>query len=251
MMKQTFDNSDVTRWVTAYEAALSRSFSRVQAGLLDEGRELADVSRRHQYLALAAIAQLQLNRALGHFAAAASAWAVVLERFASDGQIDRGIAERAWQGFILAAGSGDERAMQRMVRSFGEAVKEAPISGETTVSIGMALLELVRCDREAAHQWSTSVAKHDIRTAELLDAIIETDESHLRYAVKAAVEDWKKRIRAERLQRFPDAVCDDRMIGWLRLAEHVWGLRPDVDLSEARVPPEIFDAFAEPVQSSL
>jgi hypothetical protein len=205
----------------------------------------------HQLAALTKIAMNSWAQALGHLAAAANARAYLLERSAMGDDIEPALLERASQGFTIAVASGYEPTIQRMADAYPRAFGEEAAKRNSSLHVGMVLRCLSLREVESASQWLAPVVLQDERTTQLIEAIIEQDREKLRAAITDAVVEWKKRIRSERLQKFPDAVCDDRVLGWVRLAERVWGQRPVLDLSAAQIPPEILDAVAEPVECSL
>lgn len=249
-MKRTFDAADVERWATAYHDAVQRTVQKVTSGRIDRGNELTDLSSRHQYLGLTRIAQGDYAAALGHFAAAGTAWAYLLEQVKRGEEIDDGLIEQAPNGFVLAAASGDEKAITRMVTAY-HAAGRARMSPQPV--LGNVLGALCGGDLERASESLATVTRSSERadTVAMLRAIIEHDEDAFRKSVADSAERWRKAIRAERLQKFPDAVCDHWAIGDIRLAERVWGHRPNVDLAAGQIPPEIFDAVAAPVDGVL
>jgi hypothetical protein len=245
VIKNSFADEDVLRWKRVYGGDPEFCLSRIRNGELNRGFEISDLSRAHQYVALIAIAQGDYALALGHLAAASVAWAYLLEREVAGDQIAPDVLNRASQGFILAAASGYEPAITRMAEAYAAAFRDAKSNRNPLVHFGEVLRWLCLREVEAASLSLTPVLRQDARATELLEAIIDHHEAVFKTAIAHRIEDWKRRIRSERLQKFPDAVCDDRMIGWVRLAERIWGRRPEIDLTAAKIPPEIFDAKPE------
>lgn len=249
-MKKTFDAADVDRWATAYREAVQRTVQKITSGRIDRGNELSDLSSRHQYVGLTRIAQGDYPAALGHFAAAAAAWAYLLEQMKRGEEIDDGLIEQAPNGFVLAAASGDDKAITRMVTAYNA---EGKARKSPQPVLGNVLGALCGGDLERGSESLAAATRSSERsdTVAMLRSIIEHDEDAFRKSVAASAERWRKAIRAERLQKFPDAVCDHWAIGDIRLAERVWGRRPDVDLTAGQIPAEIFDAVAIPVEGTL
>lgn len=246
------DQAMVKRWHKGNEFERSTLLAQIQDGALDGGAVLSDLSRAEQQIALTAIAEAEYAVALGHLAAAAAAWAYLLERFAAGEGIDSDFLQQAGNGFVLAAASGQEPAVKRMLSAFSSA-RTKFVRPSADILLSDVFAALCRRDLESASQALVPAILNSERsdTVAMLQAIIDHDESAFRKSVADSAARWRKAIRAERLQKFPDAVCDHWAIGDIRLAERVWGRRPDVDLAVGQIPAEIFDVVPVPVDGTL
>lgn len=249
-MKREFENSDVLRWQEVYGEDPAFSIAKIKSGQTERGLEIVELARAHQYVALISIALCNYSIALSNFAAVAYAWAYLLERYAAGDTLTEDVVARSSQGFIFASASGVKEAMLRLCLAFDAACD----AGLTTVSLhdhGFAIRWLCCGDLARTRQALASTSAPNALARKFVQSIVDRDEVSFRSAVDTAIRDWRRRIGAERLHKFPDAVCDDRVFGWVRLATSVWGSRPEVDLSSARIPLELFDTKAQSITFPL
>lgn len=254
-MKKTvgsFAEADVLRWETAHRSDLPATYARILRGDVQRGRLIRRFARMHESAGLTQIARSAHALGLGHLAASAAAWAHLLERFAAGDDIETDFLQEGGNGFVLAEASGHEPAVNRMLSAFS-AARPKILRPSGDISLSDVFAALCRRDLESASQALLPAIATTERsdTVAMLQAILDHDEAAFRKSVAQSAERWRKAIRAERLQKFPDAVCDHWAIGDIRLAQRVWGRRPNVDLTTGQIPPEIFDAVAAPVDGIL
>ncbi|MGA7615385.1 MAG: hypothetical protein WBX15_09405 [Thermoanaerobaculia bacterium] len=244
---------DIVRWEDSYTRAVASAIRKISAGRIDRGYEFTSLSRRHEYLGLTQVALGNYAKALGHFGAAAGAWAYLLERYVAGEEIDRELIDRiASQPFLLALAANDERTLAKLANIYERAFPEARTGRNDLHWMGLVTAELASGNVDLVSEWVGSPPPTvNPETARYYSCLLNHDEEKFKESILGRSERWKKRIRSEGLGRFPDAVCDHTQIGSIRLFERLWSRRPDVDLAAARIPAEIFDAVAEPVEGML
>ena len=252
-LRQSFGKDDIDRWVRVYSRDPEFYLSKIDNGEIERGRTLSELSRSHEYLALIAIARAQYGKALGHFAAAGGAWAYLLERYLAGEEIAPDLLERCSSlPLLLALAADDERQIDRLAGVYEQAFPEAR-TGKNKLH-WMAIVDAALASgkvRLASDRLAAPPPDLSSASKSFFDALLHRNEDEFEKHFLSMVENWRKRIRSERLGRFPDAVCNHHQIGNIRLAERLWGHRPNVDLAAAKIPPEIFDAVAEPVEGML
>lgn len=243
------DPGVIAAWDRGNQFQVKLLVERIRQSENGDPLDVISLASTHRQIGLTEVARNQFALALGYFGAAASTYAFLLERYARGQNVQREFLAEAVNGFVLAAAGGEDRVIHRISAAFEAAF---PNSGESELSfvrLGSILrwLCLGKSDDPLRYSevgdWSGSDA------GRLISAVVEENEENFHSAIEALVDMWKKRIRSERLHRFPDAVCDDRVLGWVKLAERAWLRMPTFDLSKAQVPTELVNTRAMAVDS--
>jgi hypothetical protein len=244
----TYTPDDVQRWLAVYMRTLSSLRRSIASGELNRGFELVDCARRQERVALSNVAIGHYDEALTSLASSAESWGLLLEKKNQQEDIEESLAVRSGDGLYLAAGSGSESAVQRVSSAYEKAFADSATLN-STVTYGMAVRSLCLRKLGEAAEWLARVERDETTEscARLLESIISEDETTFAGVILDSARYWRERVRSERLQRHPDAVCDLYGFTKIRLAERVWGRRPDVDLEAGQIPPELFDAQPESV----
>lgn len=242
----TFTSDDVARWRNAYADDPSFSITKIREGNLDEGRELVDLSRAHEYLALIKIAGGEFSAALGEFGAASDAWAALFERAELAQDIDPSLTKAIPPGVFLFANAGPDRSLNRLVRATATVAEQTDHTRSPSHYLGVVVraLSMGEIDRAGVLlESSPEMPKHNEGFLRALQAIVAGDEEAFKTALDVEVAFWQRTITRERLQHFPDAVCFAQGIGWLKLAERVW--KRSLDLVIDNIPAELLNAVPE------
>lgn len=250
---RSFDTATIERWYRGSRFELPVLVERIHAGLDRGGRDIASVSRTHENLALTSIAEGKHGEALGHLAAAASAWAYLLETHLAGARIDKDLlAHYSSHPFGLALAANDDSQLARLSECFARAFPDARRGSNEFHWAGAMTELLIAGEVELASEWlATPPPRISDGSLAYFRSLVERDEAPLQQHCRSLSSDWRKTIRAEGLGKFPDAVCDHIQIGIVKLAERLWGYRPSIDLESAAIPAEIFDAVAVPVDGML
>lgn len=242
-MKKQFTASDVARWLESRSEALERATRRVRQGRIDKGRELSTLSRRHELMGLTRIAEGEYGKALGHFGAAADAWAVLFERkIGGDAIADEVVNLAMSRPISFSIMADDASCLLRVVDNYSLVWPE----GSDRVWYAEIAYHEFAGDHEMVEERLDDVPQDVPESAlEWHRALLDKDLSLFRKSLAESVEMWKMRVRAEALGRHPDAVCEHFHINWIRRWMKMWDEIPDVDLEAARIPREIFDVVPE------
>lgn len=241
-----FSGSDIARWQEVDAVDLARRPVRIRNGEIRQGREIRALAHNHEMSGLTQIALQNYSRALGHFSAAATCWADLLARKARGEEIAPDLVSMAQNAFDLAVASGDDDVIDRVAKAYAAACPNPRESVSTY--FGWSLRALATGDVETASQLLSTPPKMDAdskASLELLVAIANYDRSAFLEGIKQAVAFWRERIRSERLQKYPDAVCDHTTFGTIRLAERVWGKK--LELEVANIPKELYSATPDAI----
>lgn len=247
MKTSQYTSEDVERWREAYAAAAERTIARIRNGTTDAGLELTDLARRHEYLALTAVALRDYARARGHFGASGEAYANVFERSARGNEIDASLAAIVPPGAVLLAEAGTSESVRRLIAATGGvAAKDVKGNASHFLGVVLRLFSTGEGDRARALLGEPpKMPKHQESSLRAVRALGAGDERAFVAALKDEVAFWEKTIKREQLQRHPDAVCFAHGLGWIALAEKVWQRRVDVQIEH--IPIEVLRSEAEQV----
>lgn len=244
--KVTYTEENIAIWKEADEKSIRIFSEKIRTG---DNAELYSLTLAYESLGLTHIALGNYPAALGHFGAASEVWASLLERYLRRESIGDGLVDRALTvAFTLANASGADTVVRRLANAFAEVSEELRSRDYPLYCGAMIERALSLGDVETASQLTDSFPESKNWTTA---PIIDQDDRRFADDMRRFAELWKDRVRSERLQRLPDAVCDHYEIGWIKLAEKVWGKRPEIDLEPGRIPKEIFEVEPELIDPGI
>jgi tetratricopeptide (TPR) repeat protein len=245
-----YSEKNIRAWQNAFQFAEPLDRKRIKSGDLATGWNLYSLSRLHENMGLTRIAQGEFEKALGHFGAAAEAWAVLLELKRAGEEVDKDLVKDAALGPQLNANASQQiEVLARYTVALEQWAEERPLE---PLSRGMVEIATGKLDQAIrALKQPHGLDTEDLPWVSAPLAIAQQSEGAFREAMTGFSAIWKKRIRSEQLGKFPDAVCDRLQIGWICLWSRIWGAHPDVDLEAAGSPLQIFDVEPEPIRLGI
>jgi len=235
--KPRYTMEDVERW----ESVDQKYFPPLLQRLRDEPNHRA-VVRGHgfcsyvlarQGMAMCAIVRGKYSLAMGHLAAGAEARCLMYERYEAGEDISPDyLSAGNWLNLLLAHASGDEAVVERLCTLYDEKYFDDPAtrSVEESKYIGRIIKALTEGRVEDARRTQGEPAPKIERMfrgyLECLTAIADGDEAGLEEALRFAADAWEKYARRV-WRELPQSVCFIHGVGFIRLAERVWG-RPVV-----------------------